>query len=221
MKRLALLVAALLAALPSFAATVVVDASEARRGIFHTAVGNPAGAGSDAVPSTASVRRPSGWKFDTALPVEKQEGDRIDFANVSLTTLIDSPLVAGAHMRVVPVGDNGREHVTITADSASALAMTDARVANVASLVAEADALFGARHYRGYTWLVTLSDLIEPQGLEHHESTDIRYGERGLTDPDTTARSITILSHEFVHSWNGKYRRPAGLATPNYQEPMI
>jgi predicted metalloprotease with PDZ domain len=322
MKRFLLVVAALLAALPSFAATVVVDASEARRGVFHTAVvmpvkGGPftfvypkwvpgehtptgplmqvvglhvragareiawtrdpvdlfafhvdvpagadaidvafdylspsstfgagygessnatqnlllllfnhvvvypAGARSDDVPFKASVRLPSGWKFDTALPVEKQEGDRIDFASVSLTTLIDSPLVAGAYMRVVPVGDNGREHVTITADSASALAMTDARIANVASLVAEADALFGARHYRGYTWLVTLSDLIEPQGLEHHESTDIRYGEHGLTDPDTTARSITILSHEFVHSWNGKYRRPAGLATPNYQEPML
>jgi predicted metalloprotease with PDZ domain len=322
MKRLVLLVAALLAALPSFAATVVVDASEARRGVFHASITMPvkggpftfvyprwipgehtptgplmqvvglhvraggreiawtrdpvdlfafhvdvpagadaidvafdylspsstfgagygessnatqnlllllfnhvvvypAGARSDDVPFKASVRLPSGWKFDTALPVEKQEGDRVDFANVSLTTLIDSPLVAGAFMRVVPVGDNGREHVTITADSALALAMTDARIANVASLVAEADALFGARHYRAYTWLVTLSDLIEPQGLEHHESTDIRYGERGLTDPDTTARSITILSHEFVHSWNGKYRRPAGLATPNYQEPML
>lgn len=322
MKRLVLLIAALLAALPSFAATVAVDASEARRGIFHTAVTMPvkggpftfvypkwvpgehtptgplmqvvglhvraggreiawtrdpvdlfafhvdvpagtdaidvafdylspsstfgagygessnatqnlllllfnhvvvypAGARSDDVPFKASVRLPSGWTFDCALPVEKREGDRVDFAPVSLTTLIDSPLVAGAHMRVVPVGDNGREHVTITADSASALAMTDARIANVTSLVAEADALFGARHYRAYTWLVTLSDLIEPQGLEHHESTDIRYGERGLTDLDTTARSITILSHEFVHSWNGKYRRPAGLATPNYQEPMI
>ena len=89
------------------------------------------------------------------------------------------------------------------------------------NLVNEADALFGARHYREYRWLVTLSDLVEPQGLEHHESTDIRADEHGLTDPDQTARTITILSHEFVHSWNGKYRRPAGLATADYQQPMI
>ncbi|HEV2719074.1 MAG TPA: M61 family peptidase [Thermoanaerobaculia bacterium] len=188
--------------------------------LFNHVVVYPAGARSDDVTFTASVRLPSGWKFDTALPIAKQNGDRIDFAPVSLTTLVDSPVMAGAYMRNVPVGDGGREHVTITADSAQALAMTDARVANVRNLVAEADALFGARHYRSYTWLVTLSDLIEPQGLEHHECTDIRYGEHGLTDLDATARSITILAHEFVHSWNGKYRRPAGLATPNYQDPM-
>ena len=188
--------------------------------LFNHVIVYPADVRSDDVQFTASARLPSGWKFDTALPIAKQDGDRIDFAPVSLTTLVDSPVMAGAYMRIVPVGDDGREHVTITADSAQALAMNDARIGNVRNLVAEADALFGARHYRSYTWLVTLSDLIEPQGLEHHECTDIRYGERGLTDADAAARSITILSHEFVHSWNGKYRRPAGLATPNYQDPM-
>jgi predicted metalloprotease with PDZ domain len=165
------------------------------------------------------VRLPAGWQFDTALPVTSREGDRIDFAPVSLTTLVDSPVVSGRFMRQIPVA--GALHITITADSASALAMTDARIQNIRNLVAETDALFGARHYRTYRWLVTLSDLVEPQGLEHHESTDIRQVEKGLTDPDQTARTITILSHEFVHSWNGKYRRPAGLATPDYQQPMI
>ena len=188
--------------------------------LFNHVVVYPAGVRSDDIDFTASVRLPNGWTFDTALPVAKRDGDRIDFAPVSLTTLIDSPLVAGAYQRRIAAGDNGAEHVTVTADSAQALAMTTARAANVESLVSEGDALFGARHYRNYTWLVTLSDLIEPQGLEHHESTDIRYGERALLEPDQATRLITILAHEFVHSWNGKYRRPAGLATPNYQEPM-
>src|SRR5204862_655867 len=142
-----------------------------------------------------------------ALPVAAR-GETISFAPVSLTTLIDSPILAGTYTRSVKVGD--AQHLFIAADSASALAMSDARAAQVRNLVAETDALFGARHYRTYTWLLTLSDLVEPQGLEHHESTDIRAVERGLTDPDSTARTITILSHEFVHSWNGKYRRPAG-----------
>jgi predicted metalloprotease with PDZ domain len=189
--------------------------------LFNHVVVYPAGTASDAIQFRASVRLPAGWKFDTALPVEKQEGDRVDFAPVPLTTLVDSPLVAGAFQRNVPIADGGREHLTITADSAGALAASDARIGNVRNLVAEADALFGARHYRTYRWLVTLSDLIEPQGLEHHESTDIRYGEHAFTDADQAARVITILSHEFVHSWNGKYRRPAGLATPSYQEPML
>jgi predicted metalloprotease with PDZ domain len=189
--------------------------------LFNHLVLYPSGVPTDRLTYAASVRLPGGWKFDTTLPVKAQNGDRIDFAPVSLTTLIDSPIVAGAFMRIIPVGDNGREHVTVTADSQSALALNDTRIAQVRNLVNEADALFGARHYREYRWLVTLSDLIEPQGLEHHESTDIRAVERGLTDPDQTARTITILSHEFVHSWNGKYRRPAGLATPDYQQPMI
>ncbi|HKS23114.1 MAG TPA: M61 family peptidase [Thermoanaerobaculia bacterium] len=189
--------------------------------LFNHVVVYPAGIRSDDIDFTASVRLPSGWSFDTALPIAKRDGDRVDFAPVSLTTLIDSPLVAGAYQRRIAAGDSGAEHVTVTADSAQALAMTTARATNVENLVAEADALFGARHYRQYTWLVTLSDLIEPQGLEHHESTDIRYGERALLESDQAARLITILSHEFVHSWNGKYRRPAGLATPNYQEPML
>src|SRR5450755_1566861 len=189
--------------------------------LFNHHVLYPSGVPTDRLTYTASVRLPADWKFDTALPVKAQNGDRIDFGPVSLTTLVDSPIVAGAFMRIIPAGDNGREHVTVTADSQSALALNDIRTAQVRNLVSEADALFGARHYREYRWLVTLSDLIEPQGLEHHESTDIRAVEHGLTDPDQTARTITILSHEFVHSWNGKYRRPAGLATLDYQAPMI
>lgn len=177
--------------------------------LFNNHVLYPAGVPTDRLTYRASVRLPAGWKSETALPD----------APVSLTTLVDSPIVAGVFQRIVPITDTNR--LVITADSQQALAMTDERIATLRNLVAETDALFGARHYRTYTWLVTLSDLIEMQGLEHHESTDIRAPERGLTDPDWTARTITILSHEFVHSWNGKYRRPAGLATPDYQQPMI
>jgi predicted metalloprotease with PDZ domain len=186
--------------------------------LFNHVVVYPAGVSTDQLTYKASVRLPAGWKFDTALPIAGQTAERIDFAPVSLTTLVDSPIAAGAFQRTIPIGTS---RITVTADSAPALAMTDARIANIRNLVGECDALFGSRHYRTYRWLVTLSDLIEPQGLEHHESTDIRQVERGLTDPDQTARTITILSHEFVHSWNGKFRRPAGLATPDYQAPMI
>ena len=187
--------------------------------LFNHFVVYPAGTPTDAIAFRASVRLPAGWTYDTALPGATRNGDRIDFAPVSLTTLVDSPIAAGAYPRRIDAG--GGDHIFLTADSSSALAMTDARIANVRNLVRETDALFGARHYRDYRWLVTLSDLIEPQGLEHHESTDIRQNEQGLTDPDWTARTITILSHEFVHSWNGKYRRPAGLATPDYQAPQL
>lgn len=177
--------------------------------LFNHHVLYVAGTPTDRLTYRATVRFPEGWSAATALPDTP----------VSLTTLVDSPIVAGRFQRIIPITATNR--LVITADSRQALAMPDDRIANIKNLVAETDALFGARHYRNYTWLVTLSDLVEMQGLEHHESTDIRAPERGLTDPDWTARTITILSHEFVHSWNGKYRRPAGLATPDYQQPMI
>jgi predicted metalloprotease with PDZ domain len=189
--------------------------------LFNHVLVYPAGTPTDQLTFRASVKLPAGWTFDTALPVLSKSDERINFAPVSLTTLIDAPLMAGMYTRTISIADGGREHLTITADSAAALALPDARVAQVRRLVAECYALFGARHYGEYRWLVTLSDLIEPQGLEHHQSTDIRGNEHAFVDPDWTARTITILSHEFVHSWNGKYRRPAGLATPDYQQPML
>ncbi len=188
--------------------------------LFNHVIVYPAATPSDNVTFRASVKLPAGWSYDTTLPGASVNGDHIDFAPVSLTTLVDSPLTAGEYTRKVPIADNGRETLCITADSASALALPDARIKQLRKLVAETDALFGARHYGQYHWLVTLSDLIEPQGLEHHHCTDIRANEHAFTDPDWIARTITILSHEFTHSWNGKYRRPASLATPEYQAPM-
>jgi predicted metalloprotease with PDZ domain len=41
-----------------------------------------------------------------------------------------------------------------------------------------------------------------------------------LTDPGAWAMEASLLPHEYTHSWNGKYRRPAGLATPDYEKPM-
>jgi predicted metalloprotease with PDZ domain len=179
----------------------------------------PANTPSDRITYTASMRLPSGWKFDTALPVATQDGDRVTFTPVSLTTLVDSPVIAGEYLRTIPVAEGLQ--ITLVGDSASSLKMADADVAHVKNLVAETDALFGARHYRKYTWLIGLSDLLEMQGLEHHESTDIRAPERAYADAGNVPRYITVMSHEFVHSWNGKYRRPASLATPDYQQPMI
>jgi predicted metalloprotease with PDZ domain len=80
--------------------------------------------------------------------------------------------------------------------------------------------LFGARHYLEYHFLLTLSDEAGHHGVEHHQSSDNSVGERTLIDPDLRLMEAGLLPHEFTHSWNGKYRRPAGLATRNYQDPM-
>ena len=169
-----------------------------------------------------SLRLPAGWKFGTALPGARQNGDTIDFDPVALTTLVDSPVLAGRFFRVIQLtpGQNPPHEMDIAADSAAALAMTPDTEAHFRRLVAETGALFGVRHYRDYHFLLTLSDDVAHFGLEHHESSDDRTPERSLIDDSARIQFAGLLPHEFVHSWNGKYRRPAGLATPDYQQPM-
>ena len=174
----------------------------------------PKGADPDTLQYQASLRLPAAWKYGTALPIARESGGDIEFKPSSLTTLIDSPLSAGSHYRTVDLGmDDGRPHyLHIAADSDRALEIEPETVAAYQSLVAETGALFGARHYRDYHFLLSLSDHIAHFGLEHHESSDDRVGERSLVDEAPRLVEAPLLPHEFTHSWNGKYRRPAGLA---------
>jgi len=184
----------------------------------------PKGARSDDVTFSPSVTLPAGWKFGTALTVARAAGDEVEFSPVPLTTLVDSPLIAGVHFRKVELGKSGETptHVMDLAGETDAdLAMDEKDAAAFQKLVAETGALFGARHYRHYDFLLTLSEEVGGHGLEHHESNDSVGGERMFLDPAEHMLYAGLVPHEFVHSWNGKYRRPAGLATPNYQEPML
>ncbi len=169
-----------------------------------------------------SLKLPAGWKFGTALPGAKQTGDTIHFPPVSLSTLIDSPVLAGRFFRVIQLtpGQDPPHEIDIAADSEAALAMPPETEAHYRQLVAETGALFGVRHYRDYHFLVTLSDNVAHFGLEHHESSDDRIYEKTMIDPTIRTASADLLPHEFVHSWNGKFRRPADLTTSDYKQPM-
>jgi predicted metalloprotease with PDZ domain len=171
---------------------------------------------------TPSLKLPDGWKYGTALPGAKRNGDMIDFSPVALNTLVDSPVIAGKYFREIELtpGQNPAHFVDIAADSEAALAMSSETQTHFHQLVAEAGALFGSRHYRDYHFLLTLSDDVAHFGLEHHESSDDRTPERSLIDDAELIVFAGLLPHEFVHSWNGKYRRPEGLATADYQQPM-
>ncbi|MFL6301832.1 MAG: M61 family metallopeptidase [Terriglobales bacterium] len=183
----------------------------------------PASASSDDVQVKPSIHLPDGWKFGTALTVANQNGGLTEFEPVSLTTLVDSPLIAGSHFRQVELttpGESPRHVMDLVGESEASINMSANDVAAYKRLVAETGALFGARHYLHYDFLVTFSDEVGGRGLEHHQSSDNAPGEKALSDPSTHLLNAGLLPHEFTHSWNGKYRRPAGLATRNYQEPM-
>ena len=187
---------------------------------WNTLLLYPAGWTSDELTYEASLRLPAGWKWATPLPVAAQKGGEIMFQPASLTTLVDSPVISGEYFRVVPLAENPRQELDIAADSAGALDVPQDVLDRYKTLPDQALKLFGAQHFRDYHFLYSLSDHVEHFGLEHHESNDSRSEERTLVDPERRLLEAGLLTHEYVHSWNGKYRRPADLATPDYQKPM-
>ena len=171
----------------------------------------------------AKLKLPEGWKFGTSLPISKQSGNQIAFKPISLDMLVDSPVIAGQYYRAIditPAGEPIHHELDMVADSEAALNISAENQKQMVNLVAESGKLFGARHYRDYHFLLTLSDHVAHFGLEHHESNDSRLGERALLGPGAGMSLGSLLAHEFVHSWNGKYRRPASLTVPYYEQPM-
>ncbi|HKF46370.1 MAG TPA: hypothetical protein VKB38_03365 [Terracidiphilus sp.] len=183
----------------------------------------PAGTTSDKLMFDAKIKYPDGWKFGTALPVAGQGGSEVTFKPISLELLVDSPVIAGEFYRSIdltPPGEPIHHEIDLVADSAAALNMSPAVQKGLTNVVAESGKLFGARHYRDYHFLLTLSDHVAHFGLEHHESNDSRLPERVFLEPSAAFMVGGLLPHEFVHSWNGKFRRPADLTTPDFEQPM-
>jgi predicted metalloprotease with PDZ domain len=183
----------------------------------------PAGTPAQQLSYEAKLILPDGWKWGTPLPVGKASGSEITFKPISLDLLVDSPIIAGQYYRAIditPPGEPIHHELDLVADSEVALNISSDNQKQMTNLVAESGKLFGARHYRDYHFLLTLSDHVAHFGLEHHESNDSRLPERALIGPGSGMALGGLLAHEFVHSWNGKFRRPADLTVPYYEEPM-
>ena len=181
----------------------------------------PQGQASDDLEITARLRLPRDWKFGTALPVEATNGNSVVFKTVSLT-LVDSPVLTGRHFRRIELtpGAAPAHYLEIAADSDEPLNVSPAVIEKYRKIVREGRALFGATHYREYHFLLALSDQLPHFGIEHHESSEDRAREDYFTDFTSNLTDATLLPHEFIHSWNGKYRRPEGLATRDFEQPM-
>jgi predicted metalloprotease with PDZ domain len=183
----------------------------------------PAGPPSAQITVEPTLILPAGFKFGTALPLAGQSGDKLSFKPISLELLVDSPVIAGEYYRAIditPPGEQIHHELDLVADSDAALQMSPELQKGMVNLVSEALKLFGTPHYRDYHFLLTLSDHVAHFGLEHHESNDSRLPERTLLGPNAGMSLGMILPHEYVHSWNGKFRRPGDLATPDFDKPM-
>jgi predicted metalloprotease with PDZ domain len=183
----------------------------------------PAGTNVSDVFMTPSVKIPEGWKFGTALEsTSKPDAQTTDFKTVSLEQLVDSPVLTGRWFREIPLATDvtPKHYLDLAGDGPEDIDISQEHIDDFSRLVRETGALYKSRHYHSYHFLVTLSDQVAHFGLEHHQSSDDRVNEKTFTDDNSFIEAGLLLPHEFTHSWNGKYRRPAGLATENYQEPM-
>jgi predicted metalloprotease with PDZ domain len=170
----------------------------------------------------ASIELPDGWDYATALRDGTKTGNRVDFATTSLEMLVDSPLDLGRYVRKWDLWKDGAAFVQLDAfaDYPQYLDIPGALLKAYQRVPAEAFAMYGSRHFLDYHALLALSDEIGFQGIEHHQSSDNRAPDDFLTNPSQSLASGDLVTHEFSHSWNGKYRRPADLTTPNFQVPM-
>ena len=190
---------------------------------WNTLLLYPAGYDVHGITYQASLKVPDGWQIGTPLPLGTMNGSTYEFKPASLYTLVDSPVIMGEYLKVLKLNTPPTTppvEMDIAADSRAALDFIPGVEDHLKQLPMEAVALFGATHYRDYHFLLSLSDHVAHFGLEHHESNDSRIPEDGLSKEGTYKVLGGVIPHEYVHSWNGKYRRPIGLATPDYEQPM-
>jgi len=186
----------------------------------------PDGSNASNVMVMPEITVPQGWQFGTALEADSaspQITTKTKFKTVSLEQLVDSPVLAGRYFKEVPLAPeiSPKHYLDMAGDGPEDIELSQEHIDDFNRLVRETGALYRSRHYGAYHFLVTLSDQVAHFGLEHHQSSDDRVGEKTFIDENLFALNGHLLPHEFTHSWNGKYRRPAGLATSNYQQPMI
>jgi predicted metalloprotease with PDZ domain len=182
----------------------------------------PAGWYTRRIPVEATVILPEGWKFGVALDVASQQGGRTTFRTVSFETLVDSPMFAGRYFRQIDLDPGGRSPVrmNMVADRPELLEASEEQIQKHRNLVVQADRLFGARPFDRYDFLVALTDRMGDIGLEHHRSSENGVEPDYFAEWSKMASDRNVIPHEYTHSWNGKYRRPAGLWTPDYAVPM-
>jgi predicted metalloprotease with PDZ domain len=180
------------------------------------------------IPIKPSVIVPAGWGIGTALTPEGSgsypvpaAGAVTHFAATNVEQLQDSPIITGEYFHEYPLAPeiSPKHYLDVVSDQPNDSNLRPAFLAEVANLVREADKLYASHHYNVYHFLLTLSDVAGGQGLEHGQSSDNGVGEKGYADPGHQLTGAELLSHEFSHSWNGKYRRPVGLYQPDFATP--
>ena len=189
---------------------------------WNTVALYPAGYYSRDIMFAPSIKLPDGWQYGTALEQASADNGTVTFKTVPFNTLVDSPMFAGRYFERVDLDPGAKVpvHMDVVADRPDELVISPAELQAHRNLVQQAYKLFGSHHYNHYDFLLGLSDVMSGIGLEHHQSSEDGTTGKYFKDWDGTAAARDLLSHEYTHSWNGKFRRPADLWTPSFNVPM-
>ncbi len=186
---------------------------------WNSVVLYPAGYFSRRIEVEATLKLPESWQFGCALRANTQ-GDTSKFEPAPLDVLIDSPIFAGKNFRRLELDERGEVRMNIVADTPEQLEATEQQIEPHRALIAQADKLFGARHFDHFDFLVALSDELGKIGVEHHRSCESGTVGDYFTAWEKNAPNRDVMSHEYVHSWNGKYRRGKDSWTPSFDRPI-
>lgn len=189
---------------------------------WNTVLMYPAGFFSRDIPFDVTLKLPPGWKYATALETASEEGATVKFKRTALNTLVDSPLYAGTHFKRIDLSPSPTNIVRLNvfADEEKDLDVSSDALEKHKNLAVEAGKLFQSHHYDHYDFLLLLSIHVGRVGLEHHQSSENGMRPNYFTEWDKGNLRSDLLPHEYTHSWNGKFRRPADLWTPNFNVPM-
>ncbi|WP_369976266.1 M61 family metallopeptidase [Xanthomonas bundabergensis] len=189
---------------------------------WNTTALYPAGVYARNIKAQASVTLPPGWSYATALETAGRVGDTVTFKPIDFDDLVDSPMFAGKYYKRIALDAGGKApvYLNVFADEAKSLEAKPEQIKAHAALVQQMDKLYGARHFDHYEFLLALTEKLGGIGLEHHRSSENSGPLNYFTEWDKSWDRRDLLPHEFNHSWNGKYRRGADLATPNFNVPM-
>lgn len=182
----------------------------------------PAGHAQSRVQFDPRVKYPAGWQAGTALDVERRDGDTVVYKRVPLEVLADSPVYAGKHYKQIDLAPGAKVPVrlNVVADAAKYLETKPEHIEQHRALVRQAIKLYGAQHYDHYDFLLSLSNQMAGNGLEHQRSSENGQEPGYFSDWDSKKGSSDLLGHEYTHSWNGKYRRPDGQGVADLNTPL-
>jgi len=187
---------------------------------WNTVALYPAGYYTRNIQFSPSVVLPKDWHFSTALTLKNHHKKRIQFKPIDFENLVDSPMFAGRYYKKIALNDSKTTpiYLNVFADKQKDLEVTKEGLAAHQNLVEQMSKVYGAYHFDHYDFLLALTSKLGGIGMEHHRSSENSAKPYYFTDWKKSWLDRDLLAHEFNHSWDGKYRRPAKLWTPTYNQ---